>query len=100
MIVCYNITKQQLIDPSLAGAVSLLCAQSLQLKPEDYAAAARSGMNGLAMGVESPSESVRQDMVKGFSNSDLDYTLEQFCKQHQLLLPNDCWLSHRNTAAL
>ena len=49
-----------------------------QLKPEDYAAAARSGMNGLAMGVESLSESVRQDMVKGFSNSDLDYTLEQF----------------------
>jgi hypothetical protein len=49
-----------------------------QLSPEDYASAARSGMNGLAMGIESLSQNVRNDMNKGFLNSDLDYTLEQF----------------------
>ena len=43
----------------------------------DYALAARAGMNGVAMGVESLSESVRDHMKKGFSNQDLDYTLEQ-----------------------
>ena len=30
------------------------------------------------MGVESLSEKVRGDMKKGFTNQDLDYTLEQF----------------------
>ena len=49
-----------------------------QLKPIDYELAAKAGMNGLAMGVESLSENVREHMKKGFSNSDLDYTLEQF----------------------
>lgn len=51
-----------------------------QLKPIDYELAARSGMNGLAMGVESLSENVRDHMKKDFSNQDLDYTLEQFRK--------------------
>ena len=49
-----------------------------QLKPEDYRLAAKSGMNGLAMGIESMSQNVRNDMNKGFLNTDLDYTLEQF----------------------
>lgn len=48
------------------------------LSPDDYKNAARSGMNGLAMGVESLSEQVRKDMNKGFKNEDIDYTLEQF----------------------
>ena len=49
-----------------------------QLLPEDYALAAQSGMNGLAMGIESLSEQIRIDMNKAFKNTDLDYTLEQF----------------------
>lgn len=51
-----------------------------QLKPNDYLQAAKAGMNGLAMGIESMSENVRDHMQKGFTNSDLDYTLEQFRK--------------------
>lgn len=51
-----------------------------QLKPYDYELASKSGMNGLVLGVESLSENVREHMKKGFSNSDLDYTLEQFRK--------------------
>jgi radical SAM superfamily enzyme YgiQ (UPF0313 family) len=43
----------------------------------DYKLAAEAGMNGVAMGVESLSENVREHMKKGFSNADLDYTLEQ-----------------------
>lgn len=43
----------------------------------DYALAAKAGMNGVAMGIESLSESVRDHMKKGFSDQDLDYTLEQ-----------------------
>ena len=53
---------------------------SSQLKPHDYKLAARSGMNGLVLGVESLSENVRNHMKKGFTNADLDYTLEQFRK--------------------
>ena len=49
-----------------------------QLTPDDYTLAAKSGMNGVAMGIESLSQRVRVDMNKGFLNSDLDYTLEQF----------------------
>lgn len=51
-----------------------------QLNAEDYVQAAKSGMNGLAMGIESLSESVRDHMKKGFTNTDLDFTLEQFRK--------------------
>lgn len=53
-----------------------------QLSPEDYVLAAKSGMNGLAMGIESLSERVRDDMKKGFTNNDLDFTLEQFRKNN------------------
>ena len=49
-----------------------------QLTPTDYINASKSGMSGVAMGVESLSEQVRKDMKKGFTNQDLDYTLEQF----------------------
>jgi hypothetical protein len=51
-----------------------------KLKPIDFELAARSGLNGLAIGVESLSENVRNHMRKGFSNADLDYNLEQFQK--------------------
>jgi len=43
----------------------------------DYKLAADAGMNGVAMGVESLSESVRDHMKKGFSNEDLDFTMQQ-----------------------
>jgi hypothetical protein len=43
----------------------------------DYDAAARAGLNGVAMGIESLSESVRDHMKKGFSDQDLDFTLNQ-----------------------
>jgi len=46
----------------------------------DYQLAAEAGMNGVAMGVESLSESVRDHMKKGFSNDDLDFTLSQMHK--------------------
>ena len=48
-----------------------------KMPPSVYKLAARSGLNGLAMGVESLSEKVRDHMKKGFTNKDLDYTLEQ-----------------------
>lgn len=44
---------------------------------QDYKLAASAGMNGVAMGIESLSESVRNHMQKGFTDQDLDYTLEQ-----------------------
>lgn len=52
------------------------------MTPADYALAADAGMNGVAMGVESLSEKVRDHMKKGFSNQDLDYTLEQMHKNN------------------
>jgi hypothetical protein len=48
-----------------------------KMPPYVFKLAARSGLNGLAMGVESLSEKVRDHMKKGFSNKDLDYTVEQ-----------------------
>ena len=49
-----------------------------QLTPDDYKQAARSGLNGLPMGIESLSYQIRKDMNKAFKPEDLDYTLEQF----------------------
>lgn len=46
----------------------------------DYELAAAAGLNGVAMGVESLSEKVRDHMKKGFSNADLDFTLDQMHK--------------------
>lgn len=51
-----------------------------QMKEKDFELAALSGMNGLAMGIESLSEKIRDEMKKGFSNYDMDYTLKQFRK--------------------
>lgn len=48
-----------------------------KMPPHVFELAARSGLNGLAMGVESLSERVRDHMKKGFTNKDLDYTVEQ-----------------------
>lgn len=44
---------------------------------QDFSLAARAGMNGVAMGVESLSQSVRDHMKKGFDDQDLDFTLQQ-----------------------
>jgi len=49
---------------------------------QDYALASAAGMNGVAIGIESLSESVRDHMKKGFSNLDLDFTLEQMHKNN------------------
>lgn len=67
-------------DKFFSWGGQFIVRQPSQLKPVDFELAAKSGMNGLAMGVESLSENVRNHMKKGFSNSDLDYTLEQFRK--------------------
>lgn len=59
---------------------------SSSMTPADYVLAANAGMNGVAMGVESLSESVRDHMKKGFSNEDLDFTL-----QHMHLNNMNCY---------
>jgi hypothetical protein len=46
----------------------------------DYQLAAIAGMNGVALGIESLSESVRDHMKKGFTDDDLDFTLAQMHK--------------------
>lgn len=46
----------------------------------DYQLAAIAGMNGVALGIESLSESVRDHMKKGFTDEDLDFTLGQMHK--------------------
>lgn len=50
---------------------------SKSMPASDYELASRAGMNGVAMGVESLSESVRDHMKKGFTDADLDFTLKQ-----------------------
>jgi radical SAM superfamily enzyme YgiQ (UPF0313 family) len=50
---------------------------SHSMTKQDYTLAANAGMNGVAMGVESLSESVRDHMKKGFTDADLDFALEQ-----------------------
>ena len=52
------------------------------LTAEDYRLAADAGMNGVALGIESLSESVRDHMKKGFTNADLDFTLDQMHKNN------------------
>jgi len=50
--------------------------------PYLFEIASKSGLNGLAMGIESLSENVREHMKKGFTNKDLDYTIEQLRKNN------------------
>lgn len=52
------------------------------LTEKDYQLAADAGMNGVALGIESLSEAVRDHMKKGFSDQDLDFTLEQMHKNN------------------
>jgi radical SAM superfamily enzyme YgiQ (UPF0313 family) len=55
---------------------------SRSMTVEDYARAREAGMNGVAIGVESLSEKVRDHMKKGFSDVDLDFMLEQMHANH------------------
>ena len=70
--------KNNLPDKFFSWGGQWIVRTEKHLSPEDYKTAAKSGMNGLAMGIESLSEQIRVDMNKGFKNIDLDYTLEQF----------------------
>lgn len=51
-----------------------------QILPEDFDLAARSGCDNLCWGVESGSEQVRKHMQKQFTNTDLDYCMEQMSR--------------------
>jgi hypothetical protein len=53
---------------------------SMQMLPNDFNLAAKSGCDNLCWGVESGSERVRKDMQKQFSNEDLDYCMEQISR--------------------
>jgi len=52
-----------------------ICRGSRQFKESDFELAAQAGMTGVAIGVETGSDSVRAHMRKGFTNEDLDFTL-------------------------
>lgn len=51
-----------------------------QMLPADFDLASKSGCDNLCWGVESGSEQVRKHMQKQFSNTDLDYCIEQMSR--------------------
>lgn len=53
-----------------------ICRPSTQFKDIDFERAARAGMTGVAIGVESGSDTIRQHMKKQFTNHDLDFTMQ------------------------
>jgi hypothetical protein len=52
-----------------------ICRDPLQFKEQDFEMASLAGMTGVAIGVESGSDSVLEHMKKGFTRSDLDFTM-------------------------
>lgn len=48
-----------------------------QMPPEDFDMMARAGAGTMLIGIESGSPSVREHMRKGFTEADLDYTMQQ-----------------------
>lgn len=69
--------SSDLADRFFTWGGQFIVRDSRSMTTYDYKLAARAGMNGVAMGIESLSESVRDSMKKGFSNADLDFTLSQ-----------------------
>lgn len=69
--------ENNLPDKFFKWGGQFIVRDSRSMTADDYDLAARAGMNGVAMGIESLSESVRNHMQKGFSDVDLDFTLEQ-----------------------
>jgi len=55
---------------------------SLQMSAEDYKLASKAGLNGVAIGIESGSDSVREHMKKKFSNVDIDFAIENLSKNN------------------
>lgn len=53
-----------------------ICRDSQSFKDSDFELAAMSGMTGVAIGVESGSDRVREHMKKKFTNHDLDFTMQ------------------------
>lgn len=51
-----------------------------QMPPNDFDLMKQAGAGTMLIGVESGSQSIRDHMRKGFTQEDLDYTLEQFAR--------------------
>lgn len=75
--LCSYYHEQALPDRWFRWGGQFIVRDSRSMTIKDYDMAAQAGLNGVAMGIESLSESVRDHMKKGFSDQDLDFTLEQ-----------------------
>ena len=83
--LCYSLTEyyrdNNLPDRYFTWSGQFICRDSQSFKEKDFELAAQAGMTGVAIGVESGSDRVREHMKKKFTNKDLDFTLsclEQF----------------------
>ena len=78
-----------------------------QIPPGYYDQLAASGAEGLTIGVESGSDSVRQHMKKKFRTVDIDHELEEFDKRHITCVllffscyPTETWQDFLDTAEM
>jgi radical SAM superfamily enzyme YgiQ (UPF0313 family) len=70
-------------DTSWGWQSQFIARSKVQMPPEDFELMKKSGGNMVSIGIESASESVRNHMKKGFSNSDMWYTYEQ-CRKNNI----------------
>jgi radical SAM superfamily enzyme YgiQ (UPF0313 family) len=59
-----------------------ICRDSKSMPPDDFVLMKSAGCASINIGIESGSESVRNHMKKGFSDSDLEYTADQLLKNN------------------
>lgn len=59
-----------------------ICRSSKQQNENDYELMRKAGCNHVLIGVETGSDSVREQMKKQFTNAELEYVLEQFEKNN------------------
>ena len=77
--LCHTLTEyyrdNNLPDRYFTWSGQFICRDSQSFKERDFELAAQAGMTGVAIGVESGSDRVREHMKKKFTNKDLDFTL-------------------------
>jgi hypothetical protein len=75
----YNKTTSQ----TLTWSGQFICRSRVQMLPEDFKSMKNAGCNTVSIGIESGSERVRNDIVKGFTEEDMIYTLDQ-CAENNI----------------
>jgi len=79
--LCYVMSRYNSnIQDKIVWSGQFICRSETQMPPDDFVNMKKAGCHSVSIGIESGSEKVRNDIIKGFTEEDMIYTLDQCAK--------------------